>query len=152
MGIDLADPPPAPRWPEGFSARPFRPGADDAAVEAVIVPGMREVSGSERLLMGPGFAPHASVVVEDAQGVAAAAITDLWDEGARGRVRQLAVRPDRRGLGLGTATLAAALTAIRAAGARDAVLGVHEHKPNARRIYERAGMTPRFRVERWSKR
>jgi GNAT superfamily N-acetyltransferase len=149
MGIDLAEPPPPPRWPEGFAARPFRPGADDAAVQDVIVPGMREIGGMERLPAGPAFAPHASVVVEDDEGVAAAAMTELWDDGARGMIRQLAVRPERRGLGLGAATLGATFAAIRAAGARDAVLGVHEHNPNARRLYERAGMTPRFRVERW---
>jgi GNAT superfamily N-acetyltransferase len=151
MGIDLAEPPPAPRWPDGFAPRAFRPGVDDDAVLAVIAPGMREVGGSERLPSGSAFAPHASIVVEDAEGVAAAATTELWDGGARGMVRQLAVRPERRGRGLGAATLSAVLTAIRATGAADAVLGVHENNPNARRLYERAGMTPRFRVERWTR-
>jgi len=113
---------------------------------------MREIGARDRFPEGSSFAPELSVVVEDEHGaVAAAALVQLWDEGARANVHQLAVRPDLRGRGLGTATLGAALAAIRAAGARDAVLGVHEHNPGARRIYERAGMTPRYRVEEWAR-
>jgi mycothiol synthase len=158
MVIDLARGMPGAPWPEGFAPRPFRPGIDDAAVHAVIAPGMQEIDGRDRpleawregILGRSAFAPDASVVVDDPDGgVAAAAVCDLWDDGARGSVRQLAVRPARRGLGLGAATLGAAFAAFDAAGAADAVLGVHEHNPGARRLYERAGMRPLFRFQEW---
>jgi mycothiol synthase len=148
MGIDLAQPPPRPRWPDGFAARPFRPGADEDAVHPMVVAAMREIGGRERT----PEPSESSVVVESPDGdVAAAALVELWDRGARGCVRRLAVSPDHRGLGLGAATLSAALQSIRAAGAGDAVLGVHEHNATARRLYEGAGMTMRFRVERWAR-
>jgi mycothiol synthase len=160
MWIDLSARRPAPAWPDGFAPRSFRPGVDDEAVHAVIAPGMHEVDGierplatwRERMLGRDRFSPAGSVVVEDPDGgVAAAAVCELWDDGVRGAVRQLAVRPERRGLGLGAATLAAAFDALAAAGARDAVLGVHDHNPGARRLYERAGMTPLFRGETWAR-
>lgn len=54
-------------------------------------------------------------------------------------VHDLAVRPDYRGRGLGSALLAAAEAAARASGYVRLTLEVKEHNPRARAVYAKAG-------------
>jgi ribosomal protein S18 acetylase RimI-like enzyme len=59
----------------------------------------------------------------------------------------LAVHPDAAGRGLGGTLLRAVFAAAAGAGAARVQLGVASDNPGATRLYERAGMTRRFRVD-----
>lgn len=58
----------------------------------------------------------------------------------------LGVHPNHRSRRLGTALLQNAFVHFAAAGLREAQLGVASDNPQALRLYERCGMTPRFRI------
>jgi ribosomal protein S18 acetylase RimI-like enzyme len=59
-----------------------------------------------------------------------------------GWIRQVAVRADQRGQGLGLALLHHAFGALYERGHREVGLGVDEwNETGAKRLYERAGMT-----------
>jgi mycothiol synthase len=73
-----------------------------------------------------------------------------WATG-EGYVDLLAVAPSERRRGLGTALLTAAFEAFAAAGLHEAQLGVASDNPDALRIYERAGMQVRFRIDVWER-
>jgi mycothiol synthase len=64
-----------------------------------------------------------------------------------GYVDILAVAPDHQGRGLGGLMLRRAMAGFAAAGLARAQLGVASDNPRALRLYERAGMTVRFRVD-----
>ncbi len=66
---------------------------------------------------------------------------------AVGYVDILAVDPRHQGRGVGTALLGSAFAAFAGAGLREAQLGVASDNPLALRVYERAGMTVRFRFD-----
>jgi mycothiol synthase len=68
-------------------------------------------------------------------------------EDAVGYVDILAVDPRHQGVGVGTALLASAFGAFAGVGLREAQLGVASDNPLALRVYERAGMTVRFRFD-----
>jgi ribosomal protein S18 acetylase RimI-like enzyme len=68
-----------------------------------------------------------------------------------GYIDLLAVEKRERGHGLGTVLLLAAFAAFADAGLREARLEVASDNPRALRIYERAGMTPRDRLEVFEK-
>ena len=57
-------------------------------------------------------------------------------------IQKMAVSPEVRGMGVGTALLADAITSARAAGLRRCVLDVAATNPRAQQLYERLG----FRV------
>jgi ribosomal protein S18 acetylase RimI-like enzyme len=59
----------------------------------------------------------------------------------------LAVHPDAAGHGIGGTLLRAAFAAASRAGFARVQLGVASDNPNATRLYERVGMTRRFRVD-----
>jgi len=66
-------------------------------------------------------------------------------------VELLAVHPDHAGQGLGGALLTAVFKAGRANGYRQVVLNVASDNPNALRLYERVGMTQRWRIDDYHK-
>lgn len=66
---------------------------------------------------------------------------------AVGYVDIFAVDPRHQRRGVGTALLASAFAAFAAAGLSEAQLGVASDNPRALRVYERAGMTVRFRFD-----
>ncbi|WP_213455338.1 GNAT family N-acetyltransferase [Rhizomonospora bruguierae] len=68
---------------------------------------------------------------------------------AEGWVVQVGVRPDWRGRGLGAALVVEALTRMRAAGAREALLDVNVNNP-AGALYRRLGFTPLGRRARYA--
>jgi len=69
-----------------------------------------------------------------------------------GFVDILAVDPPHQSKGIGTALLAEAFALFRAAGLEEAQLGVASTNPRALSVYERLGMTPRFRYDTYERR
>jgi mycothiol synthase len=68
-----------------------------------------------------------------------------------GFVDILAVAPHHQGKGIGTALLEQAFGLFRAAGLEEAQLGVASSNPRALSVYERLGMTPRFRYDTYER-
>ena len=74
-----------------------------------------------------------------------------WREDAVGYVDLLAVHPQWQRRGLGSSLLEAAFDRFASAGLREAQLGVASDNPRALRLYERVGMSPRFRVDTYQR-
>jgi ribosomal protein S18 acetylase RimI-like enzyme len=74
-----------------------------------------------------------------------------WESGGVAFVDLLGVHPDYKGHGLGTAMLMGAFVRFAAAGLREAQLGVASDNPRALGLYERCGMTPRFRFDTYER-
>ena len=68
-----------------------------------------------------------------------------------GFIDLLGVHPEHRTRGLATAMLQNAFARFAAAGLRQAELGVASDNPNALRLYERCGMTKRFRYDTYQR-
>jgi ribosomal protein S18 acetylase RimI-like enzyme len=66
-----------------------------------------------------------------------------------GWIRQLAVRPDHQGEGLGLALTRLAFAELYARGHRRVGLGVDDWNERARRLYERVGMRPTLEHRRY---
>ena len=69
----------------------------------------------------------------------------LDEEPPRIYLFDIAIDADRRGQGLGSATLRALADEARALGARELVLSVFHHNAGAVRLYRRLGFEPRER-------
>lgn len=74
-----------------------------------------------------------------------------WREESVGFVDLLGVHPDHRGHGLATAMLHTTFSRFAAAGLREAQLGVASDNPRALTLYERCGMTLRFRIDTYER-
>jgi mycothiol synthase len=74
-----------------------------------------------------------------------------WREDAVGYVDLLAVHPQWQRRGLGSTLLEAAFDRFASAGLREAQLGVASDNPRALRLYERVGLSPRFRVDTYQR-
>lgn len=68
-----------------------------------------------------------------------------------GFIDLLGVHPEHRSRGLATAMLQTAFARAAAAGLRQVELGVASDNPNALRLYERCGMTKRFRYDTYQR-
>lgn len=77
------------------------------------------------------------LVAEDRTGIAGYAA--LWITADEAELGNLAVRPGRRGLGIGRELLAHALLEVTERGTESVFLEVRESNEVARRLYERAG-------------
>jgi mycothiol synthase len=97
------------------------------------------------------FDAELSSVAEHRGQAIAFLLARRWPERDAGFVDLLGVHPDHRTRGLGTAMLRAAFARFAAAGLRAAELGVASDNPKAMRLYERAGMTPRFRYDTYER-
>jgi len=95
--------------------------------------------------------PELSCVAEHGNEIAGFLLARRSEHEATGYVDILAVHPDAQHRGLGTALLRTAFTRFAAAGLREAQLGVASDNPRALRLYERAGMTPRFRFDTYER-
>ena len=74
-----------------------------------------------------------------------------WPERNASFIDLLGVHPDHRGRGLATAMLGTAFARFAAAGLREAQLGVASDNPSASRLYERQGMSKRFRYDTYQR-
>jgi mycothiol synthase len=94
--------------------------------------------------------PELSLVAEREERLAGFAL--VRDHGNKvAYVDLLAVHPDAAGRGLGSALLRTAFARAARAGYRTGQLGVASDNPNAIRLYARAGMTQRWRVDSYAR-
>jgi GNAT superfamily N-acetyltransferase len=136
----------APSLPTGYEIRTAEE-ADQRAAWEVIEDAFLEWSVRDRqtfedfsaqVMQRPGFEPwNLRVVVDDAGDVVGAAFVIL-SEGV-GFVEKLAVRQDRRGLGLGRALLADSFALAREHGATRSELST-DSRTGALDLYQRVGM------------
>jgi mycothiol synthase len=97
------------------------------------------------------LAPELSLVAEDDHRVLGFLLARRWQDEAVGYVDLLAVAPDHQRQGLGTTMLLTAFGLFADAGLRSAQLGVASDNPRALRLYERVGMSPRFRGDTYGR-
>jgi mycothiol synthase len=173
---ELDQPIGAPRLPEGFTVRAFRPGADDAAWLALnraafaTLPdqGAWTAEDLRAKLSAAWFDPTAFLVLQAPDGSLAGCVwvkfsghSELLGTQADARPRShpgtggshssgeifiLSVHPRHHGVGLGRALLIAGLARIHAAGCDRAHLYVDSENESAGSLYRAAGFIPRERV------
>jgi mycothiol synthase len=133
--------------PQRYSIRTAESEADRRAVWTVIEDAFLEWSERDRrsfedftatTVRRPGFEPWNLRIVVDADGAAVGACFLVLSEDS-GYVDQVAVRKDRRGLGLARALLADAFANARAHGATRCDLST-DSRTGALGLYERVGM------------
>ena len=155
MRIELDD---APRHADG-ATRAFDRDQDEIAVHALVQECLGEVEGfiaeplevwRRQRIEKKRWDPALWLVLEDADGVAGAALGERWD-GGLGYVAQLAVAPRARGNGHGRTLLLSLFEAFRADGLRRVELSVHGANRGAARLYESVGMTASWEAQRWEK-
>jgi mycothiol synthase len=95
--------------------------------------------------------PALSVVALDGDQIVGFLLARRWDDRRTGFVEILGVDPSHQGAGVGTALLRRAFAGFTQAGLRHAQLGVASDNPRARRLYERHGMTARFRFDTYER-
>jgi mycothiol synthase len=95
--------------------------------------------------------PELSRVAELGGQIAGFLLARHWIEAPVGFVDILAVHPDHQHIGIGTTLLVEAFRRFRAAGLREAQLGVASSNPRALRVYEKLGMTSRFRYDTYER-
>jgi mycothiol synthase len=149
-GIDASEP------PAGIDLRPLDPDTDGAALHALdadsfgsapdYLPESYEMFAAEHL-RAHDAAPELSFVAQDAGRMVGFLLARRWPHEATGYVDLLAVAPSHQRRGIGTALLTRGLVAFARAGLVQAQLGVASDNPRALRIYEAAGMGPRFRFD-----
>jgi mycothiol synthase len=101
-------------------------------------------------LRGHNVRPDLSLVAEYERRISGFAL--VRDHGQKvAYVDLLAVHPDAAGRGLGSALLRTAFAGAAHAGYRSGRLGVASDNPNAIRLYARAGMTQRWRVDSYAR-
>jgi ribosomal protein S18 acetylase RimI-like enzyme len=145
MTIELADEPPEPALPEGFSVETFRNG-DAQAWHAAMTEIFDEEWGFELEPFDEWWRRHAGddhtlwFVVRDGGEIAALVQAEAERRGG-GLVNWLGVRKPWQRQGLGRALLLHAFHELRRRGAARAGLGVDAENPaGATRLYESAGM------------
>lgn len=150
MQIDLEGPPPAPRWPEGISVRPFIPDQDDQATYATDEESALDKGYHDPLTfdgwaarMGrhaAGFDPSLWFLAWEGADLAGVAL-NYADATATGWVDHLGVRRPWRKQGLGQALLLHTFGAFYARGIRRIKLSVDSASlTNAPRLYTQVGM------------
>ncbi len=93
----------------------------------------------------------ASVVAIDDDRIIGYLLAERRDDGRLGYVSVLGVSAARRGRGVGTALLAAAVEIWLAAGVARAGLTVASDNPSARRLYDRLGMTVQYTLDEFER-
>jgi len=102
---------------------------------------------AQRHLGAHDVAPDLSLVAHDGGRIVAFLLARRWDHEGSGYIDLLAVSPDHQRRGLGTAMLTHGFAGFAAAGLVQAQLVVASDNPSALRVYEAAGMGPRFRFD-----
>jgi mycothiol synthase len=149
MEIALREPPVAPEWPAGLTARTFVPGQDDRAAHAAVEEAFRDhwnhtyvpfETWKQREMRRENFDPELWFLALDGAEVAGAALCYAQEDGT-GWVGQLAVRRPWRRRGLGLALLRHTFGEFYRRGRPTIGLTVDAQSlTGATRLYERAGM------------
>jgi mycothiol synthase len=144
MRIDLAAPPRVPDVPAGVALRSFRPGADDAEVDACVEEAFDHAwthQAEWRLAKAADarFDPGLWIVAREGGDVCGVVLCTPRTFGM-GFVESLAVRAPWRRRGVGAALLQEALRRLWDVGERRVGLGVDADNLAAITLYERAGM------------
>ena len=162
LRLDLHAPPPSPRWPDGVTARVYRPGIDDellwrthqaafADVATHLPIGRADYLDDRRPARDPGLvlfaedhrAEHGDAAQADGPAVVGLAVCRAGTEVAAedGWVRDLGVVPARRRQGIAMALLRTTFAAFRARGLTGVALEVDDVTlDGAVALYRRAGM------------
>ncbi len=146
---DVADLP-QPRWPEGVVPVPFRLGADDEELHAMLYSFWTDVVGhTDRpidewrsvILAGPWFDADLIVIAraDDGGGPIVGCSLGRTFTGDVGWVSQLGVARSTRGLGLGRAVLIESCLRLSRQEPRIIGLGVQADNANALGLYRSAG-------------
>jgi mycothiol synthase len=149
-GVTAVEPPP------GVTLRRLRPDDDARALHALdaesfrsspdYVPESPEMFVEEHL-RAHDVAPDLSLVAQDGEEMAGFVLARRWAHEASGYIDLLAVAPAHQRRGIGTALLTHAFVAFATDGLVQAQLGVASDNPRGLRVYEAAGMGPRFRFD-----
>jgi mycothiol synthase len=149
-GITAADP------PKNVRLRPLDPSRDAKALHALdaetfaaspdYVPESYDMFVQEHL-RAHDIAPDLSLVAQDGEEIVGFLIARRWQHESSGYVDLLAVAPRHQRRGIGTALLTHGFAGFAAAGLVQAQLGVASDNPRGLRVYEAAGMGPRFRFD-----
>jgi len=154
---DLADDILAPVWPDGVTLRGVNPGVDDRALHTLIQdafakPGRTPQSFDEwqTYMMHPGrFIPELWFLLEAENELIGCALCYEYPD--LGWVRQLAVRDDQRGAGLGPMLLQHAFRIFKERGYPKAGLAVESENETANKLYQKAGMREVVHLHEYSK-
>lgn len=142
--------------PEGVELRALDPERDLEAMHTLDQRAFAEDPGykpsslahlREEHVEAHDAAPDLSLVAVHGSAVAGFLLTRLREHGAVAYVDVLAVDPAFQGRGIGRALLLHAFAAFARAGLGEAELDVSSVNPRGLRLYESAGMTPRFRYD-----
>jgi mycothiol synthase len=160
MRIEIPGDLPAPHLPEGIVISSVAGGVDPRSIHALLEHAFAGHFMHVRLSyeeFRKRFEEHAeydpalflaALHVDEVVGIAMA-----YDHGDTGFVRELGVREDWRGRGVGSALLQLAFRALRERGQALCALGVDsENASGATRLYERAGMKVAFQLVMYEKR
>jgi mycothiol synthase len=157
MQIDLDRDLPEPSWPDGLAVRSFRIDEAEqvkALLDAAYANEPDFVAGrfdewKSFMLADRSFEPESWFVVEAPDGSLAAAALN-WREGF---IKDLVVRPDYRGRGLGKALLLHVFTHFKARGEPRVTLKTDSRNTSqAARFYEHMGMRKIRAYDDWQKR
>jgi ribosomal protein S18 acetylase RimI-like enzyme len=142
--------------PAGVTLRRLRPDGDGRTLHALdaesfasspdYVPESYEMFVQEHL-RAHDVAPELSLVAEEGADIVGFLLARRWQHEASGYVDLLAVAPGHQRRGIGTALLTHGFAGFAAAGLVQAQLGVASDNPRGLRVYEAAGMGPRFRFD-----
>ena len=143
---------PEPVWPGTASVAPFEEARDAEQVWDLITRGFAGQFGSHprpfeewrHLALRPG-----SSVIRVVEEGRLLGVSVNVPRASEGYVLQLAVEPSARGRGLGLALLHETFRRDQAAGLPATALGVDGQNDNARKLYEKAGMSVVEEFRRW---
>ncbi len=140
--------------PAGIALRRLDVDADARAIYALdaesfssspdYVPESYEMFVQEHL-RAHDVAPDLSLVAHDGKQIVGYLLARRWAHESSGYVDLLAVSPGHQRSGIGTALLTHGFARFAATGLAQAQLGVASDNPRGLRVYEAAGMGPRFR-------
>jgi GNAT superfamily N-acetyltransferase len=153
MEVALAEAPPVPELPPGYSWLPWSEALVDAhaevlhgsfrnEIDATVFPSLGDPVGCRCLMFEiarkVGFLPEATWLLSVESG-AVGTVQGVRDRSGLGAIQNLGVVPGYRGRGLGEALLLQALRGFRAAGLGTGVLEVTARNDPAVRLYRRLG-------------
>lgn len=146
--------------PAGVRLRPFDADSDAEAVHALNETSFADnadyrpetfISFRDEHLRAHDLDPTLSCVAEHDGDLIGFLLARRWLDESVGFVDLLGVHPDHRRRGLAITMLKTTFTRFAAAGLNEAQLGVASDNPRALTLYERCGMTPRFRIDTYER-